>query len=215
MYKLIIMKKLITLLLFLCPLLSLSQNNVIDSYFYEIAYRSEFNDKIYTKKWNEDIKIFISDYKSDLNYNDSLIDVIDSLKIELIRIVDDLNNYIDPINLTIVNDSTESNFFIYLGSSEWFNINVPQTKPYTKSNFGLAWVTVSNNIISKSEVYVDLHRISTTKEKRHLLREEITQSLGLLNDSYKYPSSIFYQGWTDVTEYSDIDIALIKKLYNE
>jgi len=209
------MKKLITLLLFLCPLLSLSQNNVIDSYFYEIAYRSEFNDKIYTKKWNEDIKIFISDYKSDLNYNDSLIDVIDSLKIELIRIVDDLNNYIDPINLTIVNDSTESNFFIYLGSSEWFNINVPQTKPYTKSNFGLAWVTVSNNIISKSEVYVDLHRISTTKEKRHLLREEITQSLGLLNDSYKYPSSIFYQGWTDVTEYSDIDIALIKKLYNE
>ena len=209
------MKKLITLLLFLCPLLSLSQNNVIDSYFYEIAYRSEFNDKIYTKKWNEDIKIFISDYKSDLNYNDSLIDVIDSLKIELIRIVDDLNNYIDPINLTIVNDSTESNFFIYFGSSEWFNINVPQTKPYTKSNYGLAWTTVSNNIITKSEVYVDLHRISTTKEKRHLLREEVTQSLGLFNDSYKYPSSIFYQGWTDVTEYSDIDIALIKKLYNE
>ena len=209
------MKKLITLLLFLCPLLSLSQNNDIDSYFYEIAYRSEFNDKIYTKKWNEDIKIFISDYKSDLNYNDSLIDVIDSLKIELIRIVHELNNFIDPINLTIVNDSTDSNFFIYFGSSEWFNINVPQTKPYTKSNYGLAWTTVSNNIISKSEVYVDLHRISTTKEKRHLLREEVTQSLGLFNDSYKYPSSIFYQGWTDVTEYSDIDIALIKKLYNE
>lgn len=209
------MKNLISLLLFLYPLLSLSQTVDVDSYYYEIAYKSEFNDKIYSKKWNKDIKIFISDYKSDLKYNDSLIGVIDSLKIELIRIVDDLNNYINPINLTIVNDSTESNFFIYLGSSEWYNKNVPQTIPYTNGNYGMGWVTVSNNIISKSDVFIDLHRFSTTKEKRHLLREEITQSLGLFNDSYKYPSSIFYQGWTDVTEYSDIDVVLIKKLYNE
>jgi hypothetical protein len=141
--------------------------------------------------------------------------VIDTLKIELFKIVDDLNKYIDPINFTIVDDSTQSNFFIYLGSADCYNKNVPQSIPYTDNNYGLFLATISDNIINKVDIFIDLHRFSTTNEKKHLLREEITQSLGLFNDSYKYPSSIFYQGWTDVTEYSEIDIAIISKLYNE
>jgi hypothetical protein len=32
--------------------------------------------------------------------------------------------------------------------------------------------------------------------------KELTQSLGLLNDSWKYPKSIFYQGWTTTTSFS-------------
>ena len=45
--------------------------------------------------------------------------------------------------------------------------------------------------------------------------EELTQSLGLFNDSYKYPESIYYQGWTTTTEYAPIDVELIEMLYNE
>ena len=49
--------------------------------------------------------------------------------------------------------------------------------------------------------------------RRHLLREELTQSLGLMNDSNQYPESIFYAPWTDVTVFADIDRMLISMLY--
>jgi hypothetical protein len=50
--------------------------------------------------------------------------------------------------------------------------------------------------------------------KKHILREELTQSIGLLNDSMKYPNSIFYQGWTFPTEYTELDKEVIKRHYN-
>jgi hypothetical protein len=43
--------------------------------------------------------------------------------------------------------------------------------------------------------------------------KELTQSLGLLNESWKYPESIFYQGWTTTTSFSKIDKRLIDLLY--
>ena len=63
-------------------------------------------------------------------------------------------------------------------------------------------------------MYVDIERTSTNDGQKHLLREELTQSLGLCNDSYDYPESIFYQGWTETTEYAEIDKELIQMLYN-
>jgi hypothetical protein len=207
-------RKLILFLFLLKSLDVMSQINDLESYFYEIAYKNEFNSNTRIKKWDSDVKFFICDYKKDIKFNDSIIKTIDTLEIELSKIINDLNNIIEPINFIITNDSTDANFFLYLGSSDWYNLNVPQTIPYTGGNYGLGWVTQSNGIIKRSDVYVDLYRVSTIKEKKHLLREEITQSLGLFNDSWKYSNSIFYQGWTDVTEYSDIDIQVISKLYN-
>jgi hypothetical protein len=34
-----------------------------------------------------------------------------------------------------------------------------------------------------------------------------------MKDSYRYKDSVFYQGWTSVTQYADIDRALIEMLY--
>jgi hypothetical protein len=47
----------------------------------------------------------------------------------------------------------------------------------------------------------------------HILREEVTQILGLMRDSFRYPDSIFYQNWTLVSEYAPVDEALIEMLY--
>jgi hypothetical protein len=47
----------------------------------------------------------------------------------------------------------------------------------------------------------------------HILREEVTQILGLMRDSFRYPESIFYQNWTLVTEYAPVDEAVIEMLY--
>ncbi|MFM7666984.1 MAG: DUF2927 domain-containing protein, partial [Bacteroidota bacterium] len=36
----------------------------------------------------------------------------------------------------------------------------------------------------------------------------------LTNDTYDYPESIFYQKWSETTEYAPIDRVLIDMLYN-
>ncbi len=50
-------------------------------------------------------------------------------------------------------------------------------------------------------------------ERVHCIREEITQALGPMRDSFKYPDSIFYQPWSLVSHFSGMDKALIRTLY--
>ncbi|MCT4564313.1 MAG: DUF2927 domain-containing protein [Maledivibacter sp.] len=75
-------------------------------------------------------------------------------------------------------------------------------------------VTNNKNEISRTKIYISSN-IKNKKDRDHIIREELTQSLGLLNDTYQYPKSIFYQGKSSVVEYLDIDKALIKMLYEE
>lgn len=207
------MKKFFVIFIF-CNLYLYGQQSEVDNYFNEIAYKNEFTNDVILKKWSKDIKIFICDFNQDIFFSESVKKDIDSLKLELSKIVFDLNVLIDPINISIVDSIGKANFFIYLGSSEWYNYNVPESKPYTISNYGLGWVSLEGQTIVKSEVYVNIYKSLTLNEKKHLLREEITQSLGLFNDSWLYPNSIFYQGWTDVVEFSELDKKIITKLYN-
>ena len=47
----------------------------------------------------------------------------------------------------------------------------------------------------------------------HLIREELTQILGLRQDSWEHPESIFYQNYSERTSYAEIDRVLIEMLY--
>jgi len=71
-----------------------------------------------------------------------------------------------------------------------------------------------NYVIYNASILVSSADI-TQNERSHLIREELTQSLGLMNDSNKYKNSIFYQEWTDVTDFSEIDKSIIKLLYQK
>ena len=53
----------------------------------------------------------------------------------------------------------------------------------------------------------------TIRRRRHILREELTQVLGLINDSHRYPDSMFYEERSEQTRYADVDRALIEMLY--
>lgn len=50
-------------------------------------------------------------------------------------------------------------------------------------------------------------------ERVHAIREEITQGLGLMTDSWTHPDSIFYQGWTPGVRFAEIDKTVIRMLY--
>ncbi|MBE9010275.1 DUF2927 domain-containing protein [Pseudanabaenaceae cyanobacterium LEGE 13415] len=84
---------------------------------------------------------------------------------------------------------------------------------YIPVNFGF-FVTRWNNqgIINRANVLVTTTGV-TQKERSHLIREELTQALGLMRDSYRYADSMFYQPWTDITRFSELDKSLIRMLY--
>lgn len=86
---------------------------------------------------------------------------------------------------------------------------------YVPTNYGFFWT----NWNADGEIYWSRVLISTTgvteQERAHLIREELTQSLGLMNDSYAYADSVFYQEWTAVTQYSPADKRVIGMLYSD
>ena len=54
---------------------------------------------------------------------------------------------------------------------------------------------------------------TTQPERTHMIREELTQSLGLFKDSWEHSDSIFYEGWTTTDKYGPLDEATIRLLY--
>ena len=84
---------------------------------------------------------------------------------------------------------------------------------YVEGNWGFFYISWDDNKrITHCKVAVATD-VTSHQERQHLIREEVTQSLGLINDSWLYSGSIFYQGWTTTTAYAPIDRALIEMLY--
>lgn len=170
-------------------------------YFNKIAKSSEYNGLCEISHWTSDMKIYVKGDKRDY------------LMEELNRIVSELNEIIDPIDIVIVDNVEESNYQILLGSEKEYNKWIPGSKEHTPDNWGL-FIINSGKEIRRGTMYVDIYRCESIEGQKHLLREELTQSLGLTNDTYDYPESIFYQKWSETTEYAPIDKTLIDMLYN-
>jgi hypothetical protein len=171
-------------------------------YFNSVATKSEFSSgKFKPHRWRKDMKIYVKGDKPDYLMN------------ELNKIVGELNDIINTINIKVVNSESESNFVIFFGGQSGYNEICSTSIGLTEHNYGL-FVVDGGVSIGGGSMYVDTERSSTTSAKKHLLREELTQSFGLFNDTYDYPNSIFYQGWTETNQYAPIDIELISMLYN-
>ena len=198
------MKNFGLIICFVFSFLSLNSQSDRDvkRYFNSVCLNTEYDGNLSNvKKWEKDVRIFVKGRK------------VDYLMTELNKIVFELNSIIDPINFRIVDSESQSNLVVFFGSEKEFNDFDPNSKKYTKNNFG-AFVYYGKTSINHANIYVDIFRTKTINAQKHLLREELTQSLGLFNDTYDYPNSIFYQGWTETTNYAEIDVKLIKMLYN-
>jgi hypothetical protein len=171
------------------------------NYFAKIVKSSEFEGSTDISRWRKDVKIFILGDKQPYLMN------------ELKLVVDELNDIIEPINITIVNSRGEANLVGYFGSHIGYGELEPYAKKYLSNNWGLFVVNGSSEITSGT-FFIDTKRCDDVVTQKHIVREELTQALGLFNDSYEYKNSIFYQGWSDVTEFAEIDKQLIRMLYN-
>ena len=174
------------------------------SYFKDIALGFEYGTSSeITRKWCSDLKIFVGG------------DISNDLNVELNKIVNEIRSLAtDNFSIQIVNDSSQSNYYIFLGSGEEYSKIFPSQVNYVDSNWGLfsVWWDESN-CLNRGNMYVDIYRANNIGQK-HLLREEFTQSLGLGKDSFKYPNSIFQSSWTQTINYLEIDKDVIRLLYH-
>jgi hypothetical protein len=169
------------------------------AYFDEIAMSTE-DGKRYNNvtRYTTDVKIYMEGHKPQY--------IVD----ELNRIVSELNDIIKSVNIVVVNNKDDANMIVSIGSMKRLRevYTVFKQDRYSNCNASFAVGTNSSTIILNTD------NIKTVDQAKHVLREEITQAMGLFNDSYKYPESIFYQGLNLSTEYAPIDRELIDILYN-
>lgn len=168
-------------------------------YFMEVAMGSEYGDgSPRIRKWSGDVRIqsMGKPTAEDLRTLQSVVSEINALTNGQIR----LQLVTSNPNLTL-RFVPESQFARY----------EPAYVPVNYGFFATSWDT--SNRIYRANVLITTTGV-TQKERSHLIREELTQSLGLMRDSYRYANSMFYQPWTDVTQYAEIDKALIQMLYS-
>jgi hypothetical protein len=176
-------------------------NTELIQYFKDIALGYEYGDSSeITRRWERDINLFLGGDISEDNLN------------EINKIKDEINELITTdVSLNIVTESINSNHYLYIGLREEYNLIFPNAT-VNDNNSGYFWVYWADNKLYDAKIFID-SQVSLTSQK-HLIREELTQSLGLGKDSYTYPESIFQQDWTSTTEYAEIDKELIKLLYH-
>jgi hypothetical protein len=171
------------------------------NYFCEVAIQAEWSNVKEVHKWEDDIKIYKlgswPKYMSD----------------ELDSIIAELNELIEQPQILLSSKQEDANFKILLGTADEY-LDIEPHSGNTEVNWGYFRIHWNNKrIITRGSMYVDLENTSNNQLRMHLLREELTQSLGLMNDSEQYDDSIFYQDYSETTEFSEIDRLLIKLLY--
>ena len=185
------------------PELTSYQREVV-AYFKEIALGFEFgNVSAITRKWRSPMRVFVGGQKNDALYS------------ELATVVNEINALVtDGFSIEMTGDSLRSNFYVFLGPGASYARLYPSQAALVDDNWGLFSVFWNGqNEINRGHMYVDSERPNPEAQK-HLLREELTQSLGLARDASIYPLSIFLSDWSTTTAYADVDQELIRLLYH-
>jgi hypothetical protein len=166
-------------------------------YFSEIALGAEYGDDgSAIKKWATDVRIAV--------HGDPSAQDLATLD----DVLADLNALIGPIELSIVD--SDANADIYFAPESEFSSIAPE---YIPVNMGFFWTWWDGaGAITETRILISTTGITQT-ERDHVIREELTQCLGLMNDSYAYEDSMFYLPWSTTTEFAAIDEDLIEMLY--
>ncbi len=172
--------------------------------FLSVILETEFGDYLDEKvtKWSEDMHIYV------------LGNPEQYLNRELKKVISELNVLVKPLMLKLVNTVSAANFFVVFGSVENYIKIDPSSIGLIEDSNGLASIAINDHDeIERGAMYVAT--VSTTvTEQKHAIREELTQSLGLTNDIYDFPESIFYEPWSTVTEFTELDRKFIRLLYS-
>jgi hypothetical protein len=166
-------------------------------FFAEIAGQVEYggSDGL-IHKWAEDVRLLVIG-------NPTRRD-----RTALDNTIADLNALIAPRQIILVED--DPNLELYFAPESEFATILPEYVPVNMGYIYIWWDDAG--AITRGVMLVSTTGI-TADERAHLIREELTQSLGLLADTTRYENSIFYQEWTTTNRYSPLDRTVIEMLY--
>tara|TARA_B100000575_G_C23073978_1_gene618618 strand:+ start:298 stop:945 length:648 start_codon:yes stop_codon:yes gene_type:complete len=183
-------------------------------HFVDVALNVEYYNKKYKneatriKKWNrKNIDVYLcGDFKNDLAYIQSIFNRISKYtKLKY--------NIITSERCDVYGE----NIIIYIGTYDIFSKHISINKEERYNDvYGLCEVSVDDyNEIKSARIFIkyDLDK----KIKNDVILEEITQSIGLMNDSTSRKNSVFYKNKKTKlynSEYSDEDVDIIRLLYN-
>ena len=166
-------------------------------YFQEIAFGTEYGSSGgVIHRWTDDVAIAVH---GDPNDEDLA---------NLCQVLFDIDALVDTVEVSIVGSGQNVDLY-YVPQSQFRGIE-PNYVPGNLGFFYVWWDATGS--LTEAKVLIATDDV-TQAERNHLVREEVTQILGLMKDSYRYADSVFYQEWTEVQEYSDLDEDIIAILY--
>jgi hypothetical protein len=170
---------------------------VID-YYLEIT-GTKYSQTSITNKWVTDLFVRISGYPT----SNDITQISD--------VINELNKIQEEVDISIVSDGFQFNVEVHFIPRIKFDsiINVGNTTANGLAVYYLLNDNINNAIIC---IASDENHLPT---RFHAIREELTQILGLPNDSYSYPNSIFWEGGGYIpNEYLEIDKLIIQMHYS-
>lgn len=165
-------------------------------YLDEVAGGSEYGSYSPYSRWQSPVRIAIYGTPTDSNWQ------------ELNSVIQELSQ-LTGLDIAIAQQGEYSNIALHFIPEAEFSQVVPQ---YIPLNLGFFWVDREGSTLTNAIVLISTTGV-TPEEQNHLLREELTQSLGFPNDSERYEDSIFYAKWTTTSQYSGLDRCVIRLLY--
>jgi hypothetical protein len=179
-------------------------------YFNEVVLNAEYDvspNRI--TKWTEPMKVFIFK-ETELNYEVSIIK----------NTIEKINTLVqDEFHIQLTNDPKKCNAVIFLTEREKLEPLLPTLfENFNTEVAGTAEILfdLESFQIIDAKIFIDILQPKETIESTIL--EEITQSIGIMNDSEKYSDSVFYENKSldsiNTLEYSKMDIEIIKILYH-
>ena len=180
------------------PITSVPLAEALD-YFFEIAIGMEYGSGSQVIfKWSRDPTIQV--------HGSPTTDDLDTLS----RVISELNELVGGIRLELVQDNATVDFH-FEPESRFPSI----LQEYVPGNKGFFWTWWDGPEIVQATILIASDQAVSQVSRSHLIREELTQALGLMQDSNRYPESVFYDRWTTVTEYAEIDREVIRILYHD
>ena len=167
----------------------------------EIGFGAEYFDfgPTIVKKWLSPIHIKLHE-----DYKKSDIEEIEKITEELSQLT----------NLAFTINSSTPNMHIYFTLKEELPFKHRFVASILPGPLPVGFFYVNDNRGVIYEAVILINRKTRGAARLSLLREEITQSLGLMKDSYVYPKSIFHHNSAPL-KYTEVDKQVIRLLYDE
>ncbi|HHY75028.1 MAG TPA: DUF2927 domain-containing protein [Bacillus bacterium] len=172
------------------------------NYFIEIATGSSTNK---LKRWDDKMRITV--------LGDPTVADLATIK----STANEINQLINEDKISVVAQNENPNVELYFIRLNDFEYRFSEANDedygqlYVWNQEGLA-KNYFKNELNKAVILIAENELNQT-ERDYFIRKKITQSLGLLHESWKYENSIFYQNDDKPKTLTDLDKQLIKILY--